>query len=49
MAVTMISALAGDLILLPVLLMVLKPIRKGNAEKKGSGVRDQGAGPSTPS
>jgi predicted RND superfamily exporter protein len=31
MAVTMISALAGDLILLPVLLMVLKPIRPRKA------------------
>jgi len=31
MAVTMISALVGDLILLPVLLMVLKPIRKEEA------------------
>jgi predicted RND superfamily exporter protein len=31
MAVTMVSALAGDMILLPVLLMVLKPIRRGKA------------------
>jgi len=35
MAVTMVSALAGDLVLLPVLLMVLKPIGKG--QKQGTG------------
>jgi predicted RND superfamily exporter protein len=31
MAVTMVSALAGDMVLLPVLLMVLKPMRKKEA------------------
>ncbi len=46
MAVTMVSALVGDLVLLPVLLMVTKPIRKG--ERQGSGVSDQGSGPATP-
>ncbi len=46
MAVTMVSALLGDLVLLPVLLMVTKPIRKG--EKQGPGGRDQGSGPVAP-
>jgi predicted RND superfamily exporter protein len=36
MAVTMISALAGDLVLLPVLLMVLKPIRRGEVTEEVS-------------
>lgn len=31
MAVTMLSPLAGDMILLPVLRMALKPIRTGKA------------------
>ncbi|MGW8323312.1 MAG: hypothetical protein ACWGSD_17325, partial [Thermodesulfobacteriota bacterium] len=47
MAVTMVSALAGDLVLLPVLLMVSKPMRKGEAREQGAGVRGQGSGPST--
>jgi len=41
MAVTMVSALVGDMVLLPVLLMVLKPIRKGEAQGQGSGFRGQ--------
>ncbi len=42
MAVTMVSALVGDLVLLPVLLMVLKPMVKG--QEQGSGGGGQGSG-----
>ena len=41
MAVTMVSALVGDLVLLPVLLMVLKPMGKGQNRGQGSGIRGQ--------
>jgi hypothetical protein len=43
MAVTMVSALAGDLVLLPVLLMVLKPMGKGGAREKGFGGHGSGS------